>query len=279
MAERAAQDFTVGRVVLTLDPAADVPRLLREAAALAARLDAELTTLFVEDEDVYRSAALPFVRCFEPGATHWRDFDVAEVAREMRRIERWAQRTLAEIAAPLRLRWKFEILRGQASRDLFGGTAETDLWLVSGTPNAMAERLAARAERALNAAASVFLMSARPPAPSIAVVAYDGSPAGRRALAAARMLAPNRAITILVAGAGAAEGARMAREAEAMIHAMGGRGQAMALAQGDLAHIASIVARYGHDAVLVLPASLPALQGPGARAALARVRQGVLLVR
>ncbi|MGE0734375.1 MAG: hypothetical protein AB7P50_06430 [Alphaproteobacteria bacterium] len=279
MAERAEREFKVRRVVLALDPASDVARVLREAAALAARLNAELAAVFVEDEDIYRSAALPFVRCFDPGATDWRNFDVTEMAREIRRIERAAQRTLAELAAQLRLQWSFDVVRGQAERDLFAATDENDLWLMCGNAAALAEKLTARAERAMAASASVFMLGARPPLSRSIVVVYDGSDAGRRALAAAYALAPERAMTILVVGAAPAAGAQLAKQAEAIVRALGGRGQAIALAQGDLAHISAIAERHGGDTVLVLPASLAELQAGRAGAALARLRLGLLLVR
>lgn len=280
MAERAETKFVVRRVVLALDPAADIARTLRDAAALAARLNAELAALFVEDEDAYRSAAFPFVRCFDPTVgADWRSFDADEMARQVRSIERSAQRQLAELGAQLRLRWSFDVVPGAAERDMFAATTENDLWLMCGNATALAEKLAARAERAMSVAASVFMLGARAPLARSVVVAYDGSAAGHRALAAAAMLSPSRIVTILVVGASPAGGATLAKGAEAIVHTLHARGRAMALAEGDLAHIAGMAERHGDDTVLVLPASLPELQGPRAGAALARLRQGLLLVR
>ena len=86
-------------------------------------------------------------------------------------------------------------------------------------------------------------------------------------------------MTILVVGATPAAGALLARQAERLLGALGGRGHAIALAEGDLAHIGAIAERHGEAAILVLPASLPELRDPRGHVALARMRQPLLLVR
>ncbi|MDJ0948763.1 MAG: hypothetical protein QNJ94_07570, partial [Alphaproteobacteria bacterium] len=58
--EREAED--IRRIILALDPSEDSRDMLEAAASLAARLRAEIDAVFLEDENLLRSAELPFVR-------------------------------------------------------------------------------------------------------------------------------------------------------------------------------------------------------------------------
>ena len=77
--------FSIRRIVLALDSTADTSATLRAAAELAARLDASLTAIFVVDENLYRSAALPFVHRLHRASTHWEAFDTTAMEQALQR--------------------------------------------------------------------------------------------------------------------------------------------------------------------------------------------------
>src|SRR5258708_14507118 len=59
------------RLVLELGHGAADPETMRQAAAFARLLDAELHALFVEDETLLHASALPFTREISPLSYRW----------------------------------------------------------------------------------------------------------------------------------------------------------------------------------------------------------------
>jgi len=100
--------MTVGRVIVAVGGAASP--LAAAAARLAARLEAELLGLFVEEESWHRMAALPFTRVAGHGPLS-QAIDTDVLARALRRGVAEMRRALAEAAGP-ELRWTLRVVRG-----------------------------------------------------------------------------------------------------------------------------------------------------------------------
>lgn len=107
----------IERVVVRLDAVSDSMAAITEAAGLAARWQATLQGLFVEDEALLRLAALPFAR--EVGATG-ASGGLGSLEDHVRLAGRAAERGLAAAAAPHRLAWSFDRVRRSMSQPLDG---------------------------------------------------------------------------------------------------------------------------------------------------------------
>ena len=83
----------VDRIVVALDAASEHRAAIDTAARLAARWDAHLHGVFVEDDDLIRLAHLPFVRVVTLGAGV-EAFDLQQAERQMRAFAERARRDL-----------------------------------------------------------------------------------------------------------------------------------------------------------------------------------------
>lgn len=100
--------MSAGRVVVAVGGRASP--VAAKAAQLAARLEAELLGLFVEDESWFRMAALPFTRVAGHGPLS-AEIDPAVLARAVRACVGEVQRALAAAAGP-EVRWSLRTVRG-----------------------------------------------------------------------------------------------------------------------------------------------------------------------
>lgn len=183
-------DFAVRRIVIALDATCETLPALEAAAALAARWRAELRALFVEDVSLFHIAELPFTRQVAVGPA-LQPFEPAGLDAELKAIARRAERALREMAKRQNLGWSFETVRGD--RAAAEALAETgDLLILECTTRPFAGHLRLRSRWQAVAERSrgrlLLLGPQRVVRPPI-VVAYDGSAAGDRALAAGLQLA------------------------------------------------------------------------------------------
>jgi nucleotide-binding universal stress UspA family protein len=201
MAVKSSASFR--RVVLALDPSADYVAAVREAAALAARLGAELSAVFVEDRALLGAAAHPFVRCFSAGAVRWREFGVADMEGAYRALAEKARHATEMAARSRRLHWSFEIVRGEIETSALEAAGETDL-VVLGAGMDRLRASAARTKLAWRRMArtrrSVLILRPEEIVTPRIVVLYDGTDGAGRALQAARHLGdPGNLRVVLVA--------------------------------------------------------------------------------
>jgi nucleotide-binding universal stress UspA family protein len=191
--------------VLALDISPRSRAALEMAAALAVELDVELAGLFVEDIDLLHLGGLPFTREVGFLTTVSRPIDLEYLELALRREAEEARRLLAEAAAVRRLRWSFQIVRGQIASELFALAGEPDLIVLG--------KGARRGLRPLGA--SLAEAECGPCAARPVLALFDGSPAARRALDLAGLLArANRAeLHLLLSGATDEEFSRNAAEA------------------------------------------------------------------
>jgi hypothetical protein len=264
-------DFLVRRILVALDPGGDCTAAFAEISRLAARLEAEVVGLFVEDINILHSAALPFVRRFAGAPGAWQEFGLAEAERELKSLAARARQALAAAAEHDRVRWTFKVVRGRIGVEVFSAAGQADLVVLARRSLApeSAVRLGARAPR------SVLLLGALGATALGVVAVYDGSPGAARALAAAARLAEPGRLLVLVVGA---ERAKLQAAAEARLAMLGVKATLRTLGAGAIARVLTTAADAG-GGILVMSADSPLLETDPAERALEQAHLPVLLVR
>ncbi len=272
---------TPGRVLKRILVALDASRAsldaLSAAAALAGQLGAELGGLFVEDENLLRLEGHPFARQMRLPSGDWGPLEREAIEADLRALAARAREALEEAAAPRRLSWSFRVARGRVSLEVIAAAGDADL-LVLGASGYRLTRGPGDTARAAAARApvSVLLLTrgAKVGAPLLA--AYDGSPAGDRALELAASLADAGAgdLEVLVAAPDQVEFEALAEQARHRLD----RPEAPARwAGGD--RLGHVLRSAPPDVLLVVGADDPLLAEGGQDRLLAEARCPVLLAR
>lgn len=189
------------RILVALDASPHSLAALEAAVALAADLQAELLGLFVEDADLLRLAALPFVRELGLYSAKPRPLNEPQVERELRARARRAEQALAAMADRAQVRWSFRVVRGMISAELLAAAVEADLISLGRTGWSLAGR------RRVGSTARTILSQASRPALVVRqgahlslpiMVVYDGSALAGKALATAARLSQGKEENLLV---------------------------------------------------------------------------------
>ena len=163
------------RVVVVFEPLPAGDAALAAAAALAARLSADLAGVFLEDVNLTRLAALPFAQELGRVSAMLRPIQSQDIEREFRVQAARARSALEAAAAGLRLAWTFEAVRGPGLRPVLELVQALDLVVLAAGPPLAAPDVA------------------RPLA-----VLFDGSEAAWRALDAGQLLAAASGVNLVV---------------------------------------------------------------------------------
>lgn len=193
----------IRRILVAVDSSAGGLAALQQAAELARRIDAELSGLFIEDEDLVRLAGLPFARELPAGGGEWRPLSTEVMERDLARLARELEREFETLAGRLEIPWRFRRRRGRVATELLAACSECELVAV-GTAGARGStsRLGSTARRLLaEASCSVMLIAPGAPGQSASVaVVFDGSGMSEAALARALELVPEeRTLNVLIA--------------------------------------------------------------------------------
>jgi nucleotide-binding universal stress UspA family protein len=199
MTEPAANDIgdsDLRRILVALDSSRESLDALEAAARVAARMQAELTGLFVEDIDLINLAALPFAREIALSGSGGRKLSPESVEKAWKSQAAAARQALENAARQASLRWSFRVTRGRVEAEVMAACGEADLVALGKAirPLTRRARLGSTA-RAVTAGAPSAVLLAGGPAPashsSRVMVSYDGSACARRALALAIRMARN----------------------------------------------------------------------------------------
>jgi len=181
-----------GRIVVALDDSPHGRAALEAAAHLAARWNAELVGVFVEDLDLLRIAELPFAAGLTHYAARPRELTRADMERALRLQGARVRRELEAVAIRNHVRWQFRTVRGRVAAELLSA-AEDAVMLVLGKASTARVRdvqIGGTARTVLTQATRTVVLLQRGSRISRPVlVAYDGTPAGDRALATAATMA------------------------------------------------------------------------------------------
>jgi nucleotide-binding universal stress UspA family protein len=122
---KAPSDYR--RILVALDASRESQAALEAAAKLAARLEAQLLGLFVEDADLLNLAALPFSREVPLLSRTSRILQPEQIERDLKSRAAMARRALAETATALHIGWSFRIARGRVETELLAAAKDADL--------------------------------------------------------------------------------------------------------------------------------------------------------
>jgi K+-sensing histidine kinase KdpD len=179
----------IQRIIVPLDAISETRTAIETAAQLAARWQARLHGVFVEDEDLLRLASLPFARQVSLGAGV-EPLTPENAVRQLRASAEAARRELAAAAGRHHLRWSFEITRAMFLAD---AAAEGDFIVVRAVSRPIGPhfRIATRWKHAVEPASGSLLLTRAVEASggAVVVVLRDREPASARLLEAAAQLA------------------------------------------------------------------------------------------
>lgn len=177
------------RILVALDASPASLAALDLAADLAARYQAELLGIYVEDINLLRLAEIPFSREIGhfSGISH--EIDSRKIERELQTQARRVERRLSAIAQKANLRWSFQKMRGVIHGELLDAAQDTDLIIMGKTGWSRRRQLGSTARNvAVNSTIQSLIMlhKVRPETPIMVI--YDGSQASQKALLAAQLV-------------------------------------------------------------------------------------------
>ncbi len=184
-------DPAIRRILVAVDASPLSLAALTLAAGLAGRLDAELEALFVEDINVVRLVAHPYVHTFSLVAARRQALDDVLIEKMLELQAVAVRRALDQAMAASMSRGSFAVRRGRVEAELVAAAAAADLiclgWSGRAEPGSR-PRLGSVARAVLRGAPRPVLVL-RDPAAGPVLALWDGSAAAGRALAVALQLA------------------------------------------------------------------------------------------
>lgn len=195
---------TIRRILVALDASKHSQAVLETAATLAAKLESELTGLFVEDINLLRLEELPFVREINFQQLVGRKLENGEIQRMLRARAALARHELEEVAERFHVRSTFRIVRGPVDAELLAAALEADLLAIGQLGHSVVRRsrLGSTARTAIaRATSSVLVVRSGFEIRQPVLVIFDGSTGAQRALALAIELAGKKSdIRVLIWG-------------------------------------------------------------------------------
>ncbi len=247
----------VRRILVALDASEHSLAALDAAAAMAARMHAELAGLYVEDADLLRAVSLPFARELSAYGGSHRAVSSASMERTLRARATRIRRTLEAAAERAGVEWSFRTARGRVATELLSAAEGADMLVVGKASVATTRRIrvgSVTRKVVRDARRTVMILQRGGVIGRPVLVWYDGGEAGRRALRTAARLAESdhRNIAVLIAeGPQADEIAEQART----ILAEEGLPARTRIVRADLGPIVETM-RSERCRTLVLPASV-----------------------
>jgi nucleotide-binding universal stress UspA family protein len=252
----AAETAAIRRILVALDATAASLDALEASAELAAKLDAELAGLFVEDENLLRLAGLPFARAYSAEAADLARLDIASMEQALRAQAARARQALEQVAARHHVGWSFRVARGRTVEALTAAARECDilgLGKSSRVPMGRA-RLGSTARATLTTVSCAILLLHRGGSLGRRVVAlFTGSP---RTIDVAAALAAHLRLDldVLAVGGDAAETDRLKQAAVEACNTRGVRAEVRARVAAGVSEVAQGIDAGGAGLIVAAPA-------------------------
>jgi len=270
---------TIRRILVAMDASRQSEAALEAAVDLAARLQAELLGLFVEDINLLRLAQLPFTLEVGQSSGEWRRLDASRLEQSLRAQARLLARQLTEQAARRQVSGEFRVVRGQVAPAVLAACHDADL-LVLGRRGGVA--IGRNVRLIIEGAAPVpVMLTGRRGAATGVVVLFDGGEPAYRALAAAAQLAVperDRLVVLLPAASGSAEAASLSELAGLWLRQQHLAAGVRAIQPGVLGELKRVVEEE-RARLVVMPAETPHWAFRELEAVLAQLRCTLVLVR
>jgi len=276
------------RILMALDSGYEDVSSVEAAAALAARLRAELLGLFVEDIDLIRLAELPEVSAFGTLSAGGQPLASDHLKRILRMQLSRSRQAIEAAAARRKIKCGFQVRQGRLVAEVLTAAGTADLVVVgwskaaTSTPWTTTRMAPVATARAVAEAAARSVLLLRPEA-SIGgpvVVAYDGSDEARQVLAAAAEIADldGGVIEVALLTRRLDQAETWQREVASALGELGPTTKFIHMPRAGLKELCQIVER--EDAsLMVLGADLVLRENEPGRRVLERVGCSVLLVR
>ncbi|MGC9398882.1 MAG: universal stress protein [Anaerolineae bacterium] len=275
----------IRRILVAVDASPHSQAALEAAGELAARFNAELLGLFVEDLNLLRLASLPFGKEVGLFSALPRQLRPPDVKRQLRIQARRAQETFSVVVERREISGTFHVVRGSVSQKILEASAEVDIVLLgkSGLSQLRKERLGSTAQTLLAEAPGMMMIlqnGARLGSPVVLV--YDGSLMAKKALHAALTLLEQedqpRKLTVLTVGDGPEACRRLQAEIEATLSTKNVRVQYRTLCSSSAEKVTYRI-KLEERGTLVLPAKQELVENEVLHELLAKIDVPVLLVR
>jgi nucleotide-binding universal stress UspA family protein len=279
MTERDDSPFR--RILLALEPGSAAPETIEAAAELAERLRVELSTLFVEDENLLRLGGLPFVRQMSLTTGRWSALDADAMVGEMRDAALRIERALSAAASRRNVAHSFRVVRGHLARVIEDAAATADLLIVEGASRPLTRHMglaAAGRSLARQALGSVLLIHAGLGGARNPIAIYDGGVPSARTLSVARALARRGGGRLTVAIPDGPDVDSLEAKARAAL-GPDGQGATYTRIPGNTPETLCAVSRTTPESLLVLASDNPALTERTADTLMDRISCPLLIVR
>jgi nucleotide-binding universal stress UspA family protein len=180
------QEGGIRRILIALDASPHSLAALQAAAELAARFNADLLGLYVEDINLVRLAQMPNARQVAYFSATLRSYGPAQVEEELRSQANRARQALAQVSRRARLRSEFRVTRGVIPVELIQAAQEADLVILGKSGWSRGRRMGSttRLMVAQSPRQMLVLQEGAQLSLTLAVI-YSGSPLSEKALQAA----------------------------------------------------------------------------------------------
>lgn len=179
----------IRRILVATDASEDAMAALEAAVELASALEAEVQGIFVEEERLLRAGRLPLCREVSLFSKEPRRLEHGDLERQLRAHARRVQGQLQQTAERAQVPWSFTTCRGEVTSELRRVARDADLVALGATGRSFKEPPGSTVEELVSEAPSPVLVLRRTTRIGLGVHAiYDGTEAGRRAVALAAEL-------------------------------------------------------------------------------------------
>ena len=273
----------VRRVLLALDASAMDASTLAAAAELAARFQAELLGLFVEDANLFRLTGESSVRAVDALLATHHELSGADIERLLRAQASRMRRSLTTVAKQLEVSVSFRVRRGKVASEVLAEAGEADVLVLGrcGWALVKSRRISPVVRTVLSKTPVPTLLlcpGTRPSSPVLVV--YDGGSLANRALDAAADLAErdDGRLMVLVLGDGMVHAMDLQSHVEERLEGREVKAGYNLLTKSTASKIASAVRTAG-GGTMVLPAKSAILHDEALIDLMNEVNVPVLLVR
>jgi nucleotide-binding universal stress UspA family protein len=180
------QEGGIRRILIALDASPHSLAALQSAAELAARLNADLLGLYVEDINLVRLGMLPNARQVAYFSATLRAYGPAQVEEELRSQANQARRALTQAARRAHLRSEFRVTRGVIPVELIQAAQEADLIILGKSGWSRGRRMGSTTRLLVAQSPRQMLVLQHGTRLGLNLAAiYSGSPLSQKALRAA----------------------------------------------------------------------------------------------
>ena len=271
------------RILVALDASPHSLAALEAASEMAARTEAELLGLFVEDINLLRLAGLPFAREVGFPSAISRELDIVAMERALKVVAARARQAITTAAERARIRWSFRVARGSVVTELLSAALEADLLALG--------KLSRGFSPARHVGSTALSVIARAPRPVLllergisvrapVLVVFDGSQAARETLPVAAELskACGDGLVVLIATSALESVKQLQKEADDVLTDQGVDARYGTVASADVQQLLD-AARLERPGMFVLPRSSRLIEHDDFQNLVSGIRCPVLVVR